>query len=88
MPTNAANQLLKESDGGIIELAAWTDHAFVEVFFMGGRRAWTVPLPCAAVDGGGGLEVRATGGAQLVNATAWRLSPIVWKDVGPNDTLT
>ena len=47
---------LKKSDT-TLDIAIWVDTAFAEVFFNGGRVAWTVPLPCEAIINGGGAAV-------------------------------
>ena len=68
-----------------LDVAVWTDNTVAEVFFMAGRSAFAVPLPCAAVSaaaaGGGGISVFADsneegGVAELVGATAYAVSSI------------
>ena len=79
---------LKPSDK-TLTLAVWTDGTFAEAFWMAGRSAWTVPLPCEAIEKGGGAEVYAEGGdAAVQNATAWELDAIQIEDVGDEASRT
>ena len=88
-PAMSAPLPLKATDK-TLEIAVWIDNVFAEVFFMGGRAAWTVPLPCEAIQGAdGGAAVFARGGAaQLVQATAWDMRAIEYEDVGPDASRT
>ena len=85
--------MLKPSDR-TLEFAVWTDNLFVEIFLMGGRLAWTVPLPCEAIVGGVGATAFVSGlsddtvldrGVELLNATVWEMGSIVYDDIGGPD---
>ena len=79
---------LKPSDK-TLTLAVWTDGIFAEAFWMAGRSAWTVPLPCEVIEKGGGAEVYAEGGDAVVqNATAWELDAIQIEDMGDEASRT
>ena len=81
-PLRVAKLLLKASDSSL-DFAVWTDNVVMEVFLMGGRHAWTVPLPCEAIVGGSGASAFASGGAKgakLVSAEVWEVKDVVWND--------
>jgi hypothetical protein len=46
-PSRSEPLIMKASDT-TLDLAIWVDNVFMEVFLMGGRQAWTIPLPCEA----------------------------------------
>ena len=62
-PSRSEPLLLKPSDTSL-EFAVWCDNVVCEVFLMGGRQAWTIPLPCEAIVGGAGAAAfaRSVGG--------------------------
>ena len=81
-PLRVAKLLLKASDSSL-DFAVWTDNVVMEVFLMGGRHAWTVPLPCEAIVGGSGASAFASGGAKgakLVSTEVWEVKDVVWND--------
>ena len=84
-PALAAPLLLKRTDTAL-DIAVWTDNVFLEVFIMGGRQAWTVPLPCTAITAGQDVTVVASAGPAptLLNATLWGLNAIEYENVGPS----
>lgn len=90
-PSGTASISLKPSDS-TLEIAVWIDNVVMEVFFMGGRIAWTVPLPCQAVVHGSGAAVFAHGAAGPVtvqSATAWAMEDISYEDLsGDPDNQT
>eukprot|EP01052_Picozoa_sp_SAG31_P033681 SAG31_NODE_3838_length_3832_cov_3.197696_3_plen_415_part_00 len=84
---------LKDSDT-TIDIVAWVDHTVVEVFFMGGRGYWTVPLTCDALTNNtaAGISVyanvRGGGTATLANATSWSVGSIWAHDVDCGDNCS
>jgi beta-fructofuranosidase len=68
---------LLPSDQGTLQLQAFIDHTFAEVFWQGGRVAMTAPVPeLAAANGPLALAVRVVSGDSpvvLESATAWRV---------------
>merc|ERR1712232_1073602 len=83
-PLKKQPMMLKQSDK-TIDIALWVDGFVVEAFFMGGRAAWTVPLPCLALSSGKGFEVfTSVGEAILLNATAWTMNSITYENAGPS----
>ena len=87
-PSKTGPLWLKAADE-VLDFAVWTDNTVVEAFFMNGRSAWAIPLPCAAVSlaasGGGGVSVFADGdGATLLSATVFGVGSIVYDEVGPS----
>ena len=84
----AAPLRLKPSDSSL-SLAVWTDGAVLEVFFMGGRSAWTVALPCKSIERGGGPAIFAEGGDVVVKSvSAWKMNSVVVQNIGDPDTQT
>ena len=88
-PLNSGPLLVKASDTALT-LAVWTDGAFMEVFWAGGRAAWTVPLPCEAIERGGWASAFVSGGGSvtLLNATAWRVDAVEVEDIGDPEART
>ena len=88
--------MLKPSDR-TLDFAVWADNLFLEIFLMGGRLVWTVPLPCEAIVGGSGATAYASSvsydatavvdhGVELSNATVWEMGSIVYDDMsGPDN---
>ena len=73
---------LKSSDK-TIDLSIWIDNVVAEVFFMGGRAAWTVPLPCAAIDAaaksGTGIDIfNAKDAITVKHATVWSMRALTY----------
>eukprot|EP00035_Acanthoeca_spectabilis_P013116 m.238477 g.238477 ORF g.238477 m.238477 type:complete len:395 (-) comp15806_c0_seq4:242-1426(-) len=87
-PVATAPLLLKQSDSAL-DIAVWVDNLFLELFFMGGRVAWTVPLPCEAIGDGSGASVFSLDDpSELLSASAWSMQPIVYDDSGSVDNRT
>ena len=89
-PKSSAMLPLKASDTSL-DIAVWADNLFLEVFIMGGRLAWTVPLPCEAIVGGAGATAFVTGGekgVELVNASIWAMGAITYDNTGGPDNRT
>jgi len=88
-PCSASSQemQLKRTDK-TIDIAIWVDNMVVEVFFMNGRSAWTVPLPCTALSYGHGLAVFNTDGTvTLKSAVAWSVESLKYENDGPSALL-
>ena len=90
--------MLKSSDHAL-DFAIWTDNLFLEIFLMGGRLVWTVPLACEAIAGGAGAGVfvsavsderteAARRSVELLNATVWEMGSIEYDDTGGLDNRT
>ena len=87
-PTHNATLPLKATDRSL-DIAVWSDNLFLEIFLMGGRLAFTVPLPCEAIVGGAGATAFVEGGrqakAERLNATIWRMGGLKYENTGAPD---
>ena len=82
---------LKDGDKSI-DIVAWVDHTVIEVFFMGGRGHWTVPLTCSALTNNteAGISIYASGSSVMLfeEAASWSVGSIWTRDADCGDNCS
>jgi len=87
-PSKTLPMPLKRSDK-TLDIAVWVDNLVVEAYFMAGRSAWTVAVPCSALlDGSRGAELFASTSVTLRSADAWSVKSLTYEDVPEMESVT